>query len=657
MSIAVSIILLLLAIFAYRGMPGAKGGRWLLILRLLVVGLFFFLLAGEVINIVWKESPGWVAILVDRTESMSAIKADSSVIELARIIGANLPKGLRARIWSFGDSVYPGITNGQFYQRTHLGKALKLVGKNMPAAIVLLTDGQDNGEDSPVNVVKNSGVPVYVVGFGGEIGFNLRITEVELPSSVYAGDTVPLRVRVLIAGLDSSKPVRVTAAGQSRVVVAGSGFSEQDVEFSLVFNQSGKRDVVVKVESLPGEMSYLDNSWHRVIEVKPARIGVVYITNRPGPGTRFILNILGRSSRVNLKPVVSLSGHLDINEWGDGEVFILDGVEEREEENIWWQKLRARVEAGAGLLVIAGPEFRPGEVLRPLIGLSGWSGEKGSWTPVKARDTGIFDLFEPELINLDELPPFTGMVSGTITDGARVWLEAQESGKPLIIDQRVKKGRVVYVAGYPLWRWGFMRDYPVDRQTPLEVFLERVIPYLAEKDTTLFLLQTDGVSYLRGEPVRLVLFARRPDGWFWEGLDVQVRLDTQSRYVPMVERGKGRYEARVSTIAPGAHYAIAEVRSEDKVLGRARVDWTVTEQGLELVQLGLNRNLLDRIAEAGNGWLVLAESLDLRRIPEIKTRSYERSLRINPRIMPWWFGLMAVLFGLELFLRRQKGLY
>jgi len=655
MSIAVSILLLILTLIAYRQMVRDRSQRGLFILRLLVLLLFFFLLTGQMIKINWQRRARQVAIMIDRSASMAAIKADSAATAVCQLVSTGLPKGLLPRCYSFGESLYPGVNPGQRFDRTELAKALALVFKTKPAAVVLLTDGQDNGEQSPVPVVQGSGIPVYVIGFGAERGFNLRVEEVELPATAYAKDTVEIRVRVLSSGLKEPTPVQVCAGDKSQLVLAGSGISEQDIEFSLIFNEPGKKQVLVRLESLPGELSFLDNRWQGIIEVKPARIGVAYITNQPGPNTRFVLAALRRNQRVDLKPVVLFTGNL--KELPVAEVFIIDNGAEQTLENLWWQRLQNNIENGAGLLVLAGPGFQPGPTLRKLIPLTNWSEQKGNWTPVKTPAAELIGLFEPGGIDLNELPPFSGLVSGSNTGTGEVWLEAGENGLPLIIQNRVKKGKLIYVAGYPFWRWGFLPDYPIDRQTPLEIFLDRVIRYLGEKDTTLFKLETDAASYLSGEPVRFRLSARRADGGFWEGLNVQLKIDTIAQMVPMVELGAGRYEAKIAGLAPGEHYAVAEVRSAEQLLGRVRAEWTVSAQSLEMTRLGLNRTLLSQIAEAGQGWLVSSESLTTAQLQEIKVRVYQQRLLLDPRILPWWFVLLAVLFGLEIFLRRRQGLY
>jgi hypothetical protein len=222
---------------------------------------------------------------------------------------------------------------------------------------------------------------------------------------------------------------------------------------------------------------------------------------------------------------------------------------------------------------------------------------------------------------------------------------------------------VVYLGAWPIWRWCFLPDFPLEKETPLEILLNGVCRYLSEPDTVQFRLETDAPAYLSGEPVRLKLFARRPDGTPWQGLDVRFNLNAEAQAkslvpaVPMLEKGEGRYEAQINGLLPGEHYADLIVRDGDKIVGRAKVGFSVLEQSREQLRLGLNRGLLVRLAEVSGGWFVRAESLSSGHIAQITPRVYERQIVLDPRRLPWWFGLIAVLYSLELVLRRKRGLY
>jgi len=659
MIIFISGLLLVLAVLSYRHQFGPKGSRWLFVLRLLVIVLLLFVLTGQVIKLVLKERLRRVVILVDRSLSMSAATSDSLVFQKALEIKRNLNKGLNPEVWVFGESVYiaGSKTTAQFSEQTRLGKALTVIVRTKPAALLLLSDGQDNGEIDPVEAVKNLKIPVYAVGFGSELGRNLSLTDVETPVTVYAGDTINLRVRLLSSGFLKGEQVRLFAGEAVKPVVLDAGVSEQEVEFRLSFNLPGRRRVLVRAESLANELSYLDNQRTVVIDVKPARVTVVYITNRPGPETRFILNALRKNRRITVRELVATDGGLK-GELGRADVFLLDEVEEKPGDAIFWQQLSQMVQAGAGLFVIAGPDFKPGSELSGLLPVKDRDVKKGTFTPRAGAGAALLDWFATDKIDLSAVPPFAGMVSGQPRDERTVvWLEAQENGLPLLLAGRVKKGRVVYLGAWPIWRWGFIPDLPLEKETPLEILLDRVIRYLSEHDTVQFRLETDASNYLSGQPVRLSFFARMPDGTPWDGLDVNINLDSGKLILPMTEKSQGKYQIDIAGVPPKEHIAVAEAKLASRVVGRANVEFVVSKQSIELIRLGLNRELLSRLANASGGWFVPAESLKEGRISQIQTKVYERKFIIDPRRLPWFFALLAVVFGLELALRRSKGLY
>ncbi len=657
MSIVISVLLILLALLIYRQQLHRRGAWWLLVLRLLVLGFLIFILLGTALNFSWKERPARVVLLVDRSLSMKAIGADSAVLAAAEEIRLNLSRRFQPELWSLGESAVKGLS-ARFAERTEIGRALELVTKTKPAAIFLLSDGQDNGAQEPVGVVRESGVPVYAIGFGADEVRNLRLTGIDLPDRVYVGDTVKVRVRLLSVGGRLNEKARLTVDNRVRQLVLGPGVVEQEAEFNLIFNQPGRKVVQVKLESLPEEVSYLDNQQSRVLDVKPARQSCIYITNRPGVGTRFILNALRKNPRLAVKEVVALSGNLSIP--GDPDKFrlyILDGVDGTVESENFWRGLRQRVEAGAGVLLVAGPDFKPAGELSRLMPVVEWKRLTGSFTVVTGDDRMDLAGVREGKINLNELPPFALMISGKPRDDATVWLEAAENGLPLLSSMRFGLGRVVYLAGYPFWRWGFGTWVMAGNETPLDLLLEQITGYLLEPDTVLFKLESEAGVYMSGEPIRLKLRARKQTGDFWEGLDVRVAVDGGGLWIPMRELGQGVYEAKVLGGEPGEHYAVAEVRSGEQILGQSRVEFFITEQSVELTRLGLNRLLLKRLAEVNGGWFVRAESLNTADISDINVKVYRRRVVLDPRNSPWWFAVMAVLLGLEIILRRRRGLY
>ena len=713
MLIAASAILLVLGVLAYRRTisdfrlqiadsgkrPRTRvGGAGLLALRLFVLVLFAAVFVGAVFSRVWIERPRRVAVMLDVSQSMNAVGAESAATAVAEAFP--LPTGAVRQSWAFGDTAVAGEAKGlqptaksQISGRTRIGVALKTVGRTRPGAVVLLSDGQDNGETDPVAVAHDIGVPVYTVGFGGVAKRNAGIEQVLLPAVVYSGETVEVQVRVMAAGFADEK-TRVRLRGETKEIVLGQTAAEQDVPFRLVFDAPRRQVIEARLDSLTGESNYADNTRSAAVDVKPGRVRVAYVTNRLGPGTRMMLRALGSDERIEVESLAPISGAMSdergaLNAERFPDVFILDDVVETGSPEVW-QSIAAGVQAGAGALVIAGPDFQPGASIAKLLGSTVEQARAGTFTPELAPAGVVLPWFSRDSTDLAAVPPFTGLrplpinvQQAPIEDRQGVWLIAQENKFPLMTAARWGRGKVVYVAAYPLWRWGFGPEEKPEQATPLSAFVTGVVRYLAERDTSPFWLQADRPDLYRGQPVRLTLRAVSPDGRPWSGLSVVVAVQADSSSprpsplggegersdgeeaararstkllsVPMTETGAGVYEAAIEALGPGRYRAVASVSSTDMALGKATSEFAVADQPVELANTGMSEGTLRAISEASGGKFFSSDSL-ARDGSEISLGSYQRRFSFDPRRAVWAYVLIALLAGAEWFLRRRRGL-
>ena len=277
------------------------------------------------------------------------------------------------------------------------------------------------------------------------------------------------------------------------------------------------------------------------------------------------------------------------------------------------------------------------------------------------------------------MPPFTGLRPLRIADSTRtakasspaVWLVAQENNAPLVFAGKAGRGKVVYVAAYPLWRWGFGPEAKPEQATPLSAFVTGVVRYLAERDTSPFWLQVESPDLYRGQPVRMTMRAVAPDGRPWTRLSVVLKVartagDSVSRpraetvpsgavAVPMTETGGGVYEATVEALGPGRYRAVATVSTTDTVLGKATTEFAVADQAVELANTGMNEGTLRAISQASGGRFLSSDSLP-RQADDIALGSYQRRFSFDPRRAAAVYVVIALLAGVEWFLRRRRGL-
>ncbi len=674
MLIAASAVLLLLAIAAYWRQFLVRGAWWLLGLRAAVMLLLAAILVGGVIERRWTVIPDRVVVLVDRSESMTA--ADLDQVATRAALEFPVGRSQSREFWGFGDSVYrvqdlDSDLSGM--ERTEIGRALGAVLRTRPGAVVMVSDGQDNGETDPVALVREVGIPVYAVGCGRSGQRNIEVSAVTLPAVVYAGDTVEIRARVRYAGLKGERAV-VRLDEDVRSVLLRDEHAEQEFVFRVGFPKPGVRTVMFSVDSLAGEGSYLDNERAVTVRVEPSRLSVACVCNRPGPGLRFLAKALEQDPRIGLYFATAVSGAVSYSReaLGKADVLILDNTAETAGDAGLWQEVLSEVKAGKGALVLAGPGFQPGTHLRQLLpGGMGVRRVNGSLVPVPTRAARVLPWLAD--LDFDNLPPFAEAFVPDPDAGIDPWLKTGDT--VLACAYEVGQGRVVYVAGFPLWRWGFgrgkARPTPSGRgaaqPTPsgremssltnhaLAAFLQGAVRFVASSRRETFALEADKPRYYQGEPVRVVLRAVAPSGRPWTGLDLALSTDSTGPVVPMTEKAPGVYQAVLVGLGAGEHEVRAVAVLDDSVLDTAVTGLVVADRGVELSETGLDERLLRAVARASGGAFFRSDSLPSSGFsPNLAT--IERGFSIDPRRTPWLYVVVALLAGLEWVLRRRRGL-
>lgn len=647
-AIVANAVLVLLSAIVYRHLLASGVGRLLLLLRLLTIGGLGFVLGGTVLDWTRVERGRHIAFLVDRSASIAAIGADSVAISLAESV--LVPSGFRRDIWVFADSTLPvAARTDPGAGRTRFGRALQRVLATRPAAVVLISDGQDN-DDEPL-VTTSLTAPVYTIGLGPPQATNLAIDEVIAPATANVGESIRVAVRFR-AAIDQPRRGAVRLGSEVRQAELSTGTADYELPFVVRAARAGILTLVAAIESVPGEVTYYDNIGSAAIRVEASRVRVAYHAGRPGPSSRMILAALRTDERVSLRRA-SLLTETDVE---SADVFILDEPANNTPTSRVNAAIRRRVYGGAGLMLIAGPGMQFDTELESLFGARPGTVERRP-TPVEATAAGRMLSWLP---HPNTLAPFTTIVPlRTTRPGIETWLATVGSGQALLQAQFYGRGRVVYCAGYPLWRWGFT-DGSNGVVTPLASLLSGTVRYLAQGSGARFELVPVRSLYHAGEPVVLTFRALAVDGSGLERLDVRLRYwrqDTANETLATVltEIGAGSYLARLTAPAPGRYQATAVARAQDSVVGRASTEFVVMEQSLELSRLGRNRSLLAKIAAASGGQYWPSESLPAGEV-FIKPLSRQRRVVLDFRRLPLVFVMIALLAIGEWLLRRRQGL-
>ena len=264
------------------------------------------------------------------------------------------------------------------------------------SAVILISDGQHNGTEDPLEIAKKAatqGVPIFVIGVGDpNPPKNLAVTEVYVRDKAYPNEPFEIEavlqtsqvgaegmpgqinvelVQQLIDGR-TGKPGAPEKIKTQAVDVPGSG-GRMRVDFDHILTQPGKYIYTVQVNPLDDETETDDNA--RVsseMEVVDEKVKVLLISGQASWDYQHVYKLLQRDQTIALscwlqsmdetrpqegnEPISSLPR--TIEELGEYNVVMMLDPNPDEFDDKWMDLLKdfCRFKAG-GVLFMAGPQY------------------------------------------------------------------------------------------------------------------------------------------------------------------------------------------------------------------------------------------------------------------------------------------------------------
>lgn len=640
-----------------------KGFSILLLLRGILILILILIFTGLVLRYKRITSPKpEVLLLLDISKSMR------DVIDKGRkLSNKRLFKNPSLSIESFGfsDSIYslkkPELTG----DRTDITKALKFAKGKEPGSIVLISDGQHNQPTDPLKVARELNIPVYTIGLGKEMERDLEIERVILPARVYTSDTVEVVVRYSSYGFSKKEGVmeilkRDSVVGKKKIPLS-SDWRENEVTFPIIAKTPGLSYYDVRVDTRDDNPQ--NNRYPFTINILNRRLSLLYFTNRPSPTSGLLSRIIRKDPDIDFKEVVSFKRGLPylITDKGleeftwsrfNYDVLILDNIENfgKEKEVIDFVRL------GGGLLVLNGPDFKPSPLLSSILpcNLKDIIKKESSLelTPEGATK-GIFYEYGKYL--LEDLPQVFSFRRVSNVKG-KIWAMDVYSKQPLILFKRVGKGKILEFNLFPLWKIDMAISGIGKNQEPFRKFLINSLRFLRPGAEKVFKLLTDKKIYLKGEPIRFTLRALSATGEPVEGMNTYLKIPQKGIELGMREVSRGIYEADIDALPAGRYKGVAEgILNNNKKVGTASMEFRVSETSLESKDVGLNSTLLKKIASITKGRYFPYPKIPKQGIT-VSIKKREKIISFNPATNLWVYLLFVLLFGIELFLRKKRGL-
>jgi Mg-chelatase subunit ChlD len=334
-------------------------------LRLVIVVLLLFALSG----LQWNLGGRGIDILVvaDRSHSMPA-KAHDNIRELIQNLERNRGTGDRIGLVTFGTEpqlehvLQRSSQMGEFTKEVNshgsdlnaaVLTALNLVEKERPARILVLSDGEANGEDprSAARRARENGVPIdYRLFERLRIG-DVAVSEIMLPEAVAPREPFQFSVTVY-ADRETSGTVRVYREGQP--------FATKDAELTSGLNQLLFRDVLdgggtfnYRVElDVPDDPLLENNQGSGVVRVDAGPR--VLVLNSDGVGGNLVQAL--QAARIPVDVLLAKSHPLTLDALDRYRAVIVENVPAEDLGRVKMEHLAQFVDDLGGGLMLTGGE-------------------------------------------------------------------------------------------------------------------------------------------------------------------------------------------------------------------------------------------------------------------------------------------------------------
>jgi len=493
-----------------------------------------------------------------------------------------------------------------------------------------------------------------------------------------------------------------------------------EVEFQLHANALGRQRYAVTVSPQPGEVREDNNARGFAINVVNDRARVLLIDSDPRWEFRYLVAALERDSHVEAKPVLFQQPYLGVlpdtffsrtlptengedsktpTPFDDFDAVLVGDVSPQEMPAEVWTSLEKYVrESGGTLVLIAGKQSMPsaytGDTLRGLLPVEQIEEIDSNAVDAVRRpeDRGFRLHLTPDgetagVLALDgdaaqsrriwnRLPGHTWGLRGKAKPGSTVWATAvradeqadleAERAAAVLVEQHLGAGRVIWLGIDSTWRWrSHHGDLYHHRFWGQLVRSAAEFKAAAHNDVVQFGPERPQIEVGETAPFR----ARWTELFLKQHPDVKASVELTrvddpdaagSITVALVVDTERQhdFEARVPGLAAGEYRARLVAENAGEELGDISAEFTVLAKSTpELSDLTANRPLLEQIAQASGGELLLPD--ELAALPErLSGKTSSDQVRRTVPLWNHWAVLLVFcgLVGTEWLLRKLNGL-
>jgi hypothetical protein len=634
-------------------------------LRFLVIfGLLVLLINPIVTKNTLEITKTPLAIAVDNSSSITALKSDKKVLELYKELTSNAALREKFDIQSYQfDADLKSSKEFDFKgKQTNLdavAKNLKSINRNTIFPTVIITDGnQTTGNDyvyrfDPVN-------KVYPLVVGDTTTFfDLKINQLNVNKYAFHKNKFPVEVFLQYAGDKNITADFSIMQGNSVVAKEKVSFSSSkkiaSLNLLLPADKVGLQIFKANISSPAKEKNSYNNIKNFAVEVidQKSIIAIVSSINHPD------IAALKRAIESNAQRKVILVKPNEINLLQDASVLVLYQPNAAFKPVFDHNKL-----AGTNTFIITGKNtdfnFLNQQQNNLVFKMSGQTEDYLN------EFQSQFNLFAIDNIGFENFPPLQNLFGTVSTNGnVSVLLSSKirnvSTNAPLLAFAENQNKRTAFLLGENSWKWRLQSHIDNQSFEKYDVFIDKIVQYLATSASKKSLVVTHESFYNSGEAIVINAQYFNKNYEFDEKARLTISVtNTETRQTKNYDllKGNNSFSVNLDGLSAGKYnFSVKELNTNTSYSGHFEIlDFDIEKQFVnpdvvKLKQLALQTN--------GKAFFENQTDLLINTLLENKEyKSIEKNISTKTPIIDWvWLlVLIALLLTTEWFIRKYNGL-
>lgn len=605
-----------------------------------------------------------LAIAVDNSSSIAALKSDKKALELYQKLISNpaLKEKFEIQSYQFDDEFKTSDKFDFKGNQTNLDEAaknLKSINKNLTFPTVIITDGnQTTGNDYVYRFDPANKVYPLVVGDTTTF-FDLKINQLNVNKYAFHKNKFPVEVFLQYAG---DKPVTADftiSQGNSVVAKEKVSFSSSKKTASLNLllpaDKVGLQIFRANISSNAKEKNSYNNIKNFAVEIidQKSTIAIVSSINHPD------IAALKRAVEVNAQRKVILVKPNDISQLQEASVLVL-----YQPNSSFKQVFDNNKAAGRNTFIITGNStdfnFLNQQQNNLVFKMS------GQVEDYLSEFQSQFNLFAIDNIGFENFPPLQNLFGTISTNGnVSVLLSSKirnvSTNAPLLAFAENQGKRTAFLLGENSWKWRLQSHIDNQSFEKYDVFVDKVIQYLATSASKKSLVVTHENFYNSGEEIVINAQYFNKNYEFDEKARLTITVtnaETKQAKNYDLLKGNNSFSVNLEGLTAGKYnFTVKELNSNTSYSSHFEIlDFDIEKQFvnpdvLKLKQLALQTN--------GKAFFENEEEDLINTLLENKEyKSIEKNVSAKTPIIDWvWLLiLIAALLTTEWFVRKYNGL-